>query len=122
MSDSQNNRAGARTLARSGLNRFYLTKSYHVIVTRTVILWRCKCGLGVRVIAETKPNSPGNDIVEMKLQAAREEEKIRNQILRGYDATRISVRRLLGMSDVPKVKVRVQLRYPNGPRMPSRLQ
>ena len=45
----------------------------------------------------------------------REESELLKQITRSYDATTIAVRRRLGMSDMPKIKVGYQLSYPDGP-------
>lgn len=52
---------------------------------------------------------------EAKVQAAAEEREIFAQLTSDYDATTIHVRRLLGLPDFPKVKVRIILISPGGP-------
>jgi hypothetical protein len=54
-------------------------------------------------------------LAEARIQSAEKQLEYFNEITKDYDATTIYVHRLLGMPDFPKIKVRVRLRYPEGP-------
>jgi hypothetical protein len=54
-------------------------------------------------------------IAEGRVLAAKKQREIFNQLTKNYDAVTIYVHQLLGWPAFPTVKVRAELRYPEGP-------